>query len=75
MKKTWAIIPDTLNKNSLPSIPETMTINDTTCHDRQVKEHFFNLFFASIGEMNETYTAEHVDSLLSSSMGFELSQY
>ena len=32
MKKTWAIISDTLNKNSRPSIPETMTINDTTCH-------------------------------------------
>ena len=62
MKKTWAIISDTLNKNSRPSIPETMTINDTTCHDKQVIADKFNLFFASIGEMNETNTAEHVDS-------------
>ena len=62
MKKTWAIISDTLNKNSRPSIPETMTINDTTCHDKQVIADNFNLFFSSIGEMNETNTAEHVDS-------------
>ena len=62
MKKTWAIISEALNKNSRPSIPETMTINDNTCHDKQVIADNFNLFFASIGEMNETNTAEHVDS-------------
>ena len=39
-----------------------MTINDTTCHDKQVIADNFNLLFASIGEMNETNTAEHVDS-------------
>ena len=39
-----------------------MTINDTTCHDKQVIADNFNLFFAFIGEMNETNTAEHVDS-------------
>ena len=53
MKKTWAIISDTLNKNSRSSLPETMTINGTTCHDKQVIADNFNRFFASIGEMNE----------------------
>ena len=62
MKKTWAIISDTLNKNSRPSVPETLTINDATCHDMQVIADNFNLLFASIGEMNETNTDEHVDS-------------
>ena len=62
MKKTWAITSDTSNKKSRLSIPETMTINDTTCQDKQVIADNFNLFFASIGEMNETNTAEHVDS-------------
>ena len=62
MKKTWAIISDTLNKNSRPLIPETMTINDTTCHVKQVIADIFILFSASIGEMNETNTAEHVGS-------------
>ena len=53
MKKMWAIISDTLNKTPRPSIiPETMTINDTTCHDKQVIADNFNLSFASIGEMN-----------------------
>ena len=62
MKKTWAIISDTLSKNSRNSIPENVTINDTTCHDKQVIADNLNRFFASIGEMNETNTAEHVDS-------------
>ena len=62
MKKTWAIISDTLNKNSRFSLPETMTINGTTCHDKQVIADNFNRFFASIGEMNETNTVEHMDS-------------
>ena len=62
MKKTWAIISDTLNKNSRSSLPETMTINGTTCHDKQVIADNFNRFFASIGEMNETNTVEHMDS-------------
>ena len=62
MKKTWPIISDTLIKNSRPSIPETMTINDTTCHDKLLIADNNNLFSASIGEMNETNTAEHVDS-------------
>ena len=39
-----------------------MTINDTTCHDKLVIADNFNLFFASIGEMMETSTTEHVDS-------------
>ena len=51
-----------MNKISRPPIPETMTINDTTSHDKQVIADNFNLFFASIGEMNETNTAKHVDS-------------
>ena len=62
MKKTWAIISGTLNKNSRPSLPKTMTIKNTTCHDKQVISDNFNRFFASIGEMNENNTAEHVDS-------------
>ena len=62
MKKTWAIISDTLNKNSRSSLPETMTINGTACHDKQVIADNFNRFFASIGEMNETNTVEHMDS-------------
>ena len=62
IKKTWAIISDPFNKNSRPSIPETMTIIDTTCHDKQVIADNFNFFVASIGEINETNTAEHVDS-------------
>ena len=55
-------ISDTLNKNSRSSIPETMTINGTTCHDKQVIADNFNIFFDSIGEMNETNTVEHMDS-------------
>ena len=62
MKKTWAIISDTLNKNSRSSLPGTMTINGTTCHGKQVIADNFNRFFASIGEMNETNTVEHMDS-------------
>ena len=54
MKKMWAIISDTLNKTPRPSIiPETMTINDTTCRDKQVIADNFNLSFASIGEMTK----------------------
>ena len=60
MKKTWAIISDTLNKNSRSSLPETMTINGTTCHDEQVIADNFNCC-TSIGEMNETNTVEHMD--------------
>ena len=59
--KQWAIIFDTLNKNSGSSLPGTMTINGTTCHDKQVISDNFNRFFASIGEMNETNTVEHMD--------------
>ena len=51
-----------MNKNSQPLIPETMTIDDTTCHDKQAIADNFNLFFASIREINVTNTAEHVDS-------------
>ena len=43
-------------------MPETMNSNDNTCHDKQVIENNFNLFCASIKEMNDTNTAEHVDS-------------
>ena len=62
LKKTWAIISGTLNKNSRSLLPETMTINGTTCHDKQVIADNFNRFFDSIGEMNETNTVEHMDS-------------
>ena len=51
-----------MNKNSRSSLPETMTINGTTCHEKQVIADNFNRFFASIGEMNETNTVEHMDS-------------
>ena len=53
-----------MNKNSQSSLPETMTINGTACHDKQVIADNFNRFFAStcIGEMNETNTVEHMDS-------------
>ena len=51
-----------MNKNSRSSLPETMTINGTTCHDKQVIADNFNRFFASIGEMNKTNTVEHMDS-------------
>ena len=61
MKKTRAIISDTLNKNERSSLPETMTINGTTGHGKQVIADNFNRFFASIGEMNETNTVEHMD--------------
>ena len=49
MKKTWAIISDTLNKNSRSSLPQMIA-------DK------FNRSFASIGEINETNTVEHMDS-------------
>ena len=39
-----------------------MTINGTTCHDKQVIADNFNRFFAFIGEMDETNTVEHMDS-------------
>ena len=57
-----AIISDTLMKNSRSSLSETMTINGTICHDKQVIADNFNCIFASIGEMNETITVEHMDS-------------
>ena len=51
-----------MNKNSRSSLKKTKTINGTTGHDKQVIADNFNRFFASIGEMNETNTVEHMDS-------------
>ena len=56
MKKTLAIMSNILNINSRSSLPETMTINGTTCHCKQVIADNFNNLFASSREMNETNT-------------------
>ena len=53
MKKTWGIISETLNRSVPNSIPDTMTIIDEDCSDRQVIADNFNDFFSTIGESNE----------------------
>ena len=39
-----------------------MIINDVECSDKEAKAEHFNLFFASVGELNSMNITEHGDS-------------
>ena len=43
MKKTWAVLSEILNRNSLNSVPDNMIINVVECSDMQTI--FFYIFF------------------------------
>ena len=53
MKKTWGIILETLNKSVPNSIPDTMTINDEDCSDRQVIADNFNIFSPQLEKLTQ----------------------
>ena len=44
MKKTWAVISETLNKNVRNPIPDNMVINGVDCSDKQLIADNFNNF-------------------------------
>ena len=59
MKKTWAVISETLNKNVRNPIPDNMVINGVDCSDKQL---IADNFFASIGKLNASNIGRHHDS-------------
>ena len=59
MKKTRATLSDILNRNTKISLPDTMTINERDCKDKQIIADQFNSFFAIIGELNEGNIHKH----------------
>ena len=59
MKKTWATLSDILNRNTTKSLPDTMTINERECKDKQTIAEQFNSCFVTIGELNERNIHKH----------------
>ena len=62
MKKTWAVLSDILNRDIRNSVPDNMIINGLECSDKQAIAEHFNLFFATVGELNSRIITEHNDS-------------
>ena len=62
MKKTWAVLSDILNRDIRNSVPDNMIINGLECSDKQAIAEHFNLFFATVGELNSRNITEYSDS-------------
>ena len=61
MKKTCAVISETLNKNVRNPIHDNIVIHGVNCSDKQLIADNFNNFFASIGKLNASNIGRHHD--------------